>query len=143
MDDVKAGKVNCIVVKDLSRFGRDYIETGNYLEKIFPFLGVRFISITDRFDSFACDDAERALMVPLKNMVNDVYAKISAGRSLPHSGSGRRQEISFRRILLTDISSPKTGSSVMMWMRRPHRISGCCLSGSGGCEPCGDGKTAE
>ena len=75
MDDVKAGKVNCIVVKDLSRFGRDYIETGNYLEKIFPFLGVRFISITDRFDSFACDDAERALMVPLKNMVNDVYAK--------------------------------------------------------------------
>lgn len=75
MDDVKAGKVDCIVVKDLSRFGRDYIETGNYLEKIFPFLGVRFISITDRYDSFTCDDAESALMVPLKNMVNDVYAK--------------------------------------------------------------------
>ena len=75
MDDVKSGKVNCIVVKDLSRFGRDYIETGNYLEKIFPFLGVRFISITDNFDSFTCDDAESALMSPLKNMVNDVYAK--------------------------------------------------------------------
>ena len=75
MDDVKAGKVDCIVVKDLSRFGRDYIETGNYLEKIFPFLGVRFISITDSYDSFTCDDAESALMVPLKNMVNDVYAK--------------------------------------------------------------------
>ena len=75
MDDVKAGKVNCIVVKDLSRFGRDYIETGNYLEKVFPFLGVRFISITDNFDSFTCDDAESALMIPLKNMVNDVYAK--------------------------------------------------------------------
>ena len=75
MDDVKAGKVDCIVVKDLSRFGGDYIETGNYLEKIFPFLGVRFISITDSYDSFSCDDAESALMVPLKNMVNDVYAK--------------------------------------------------------------------
>ena len=75
MDDVKSGKVNCIVVKDLSRFGRDYIETGNYLEKIFPFLGVRFISITDNFDSFTCDDAESALMIPLKNMLNDVYAK--------------------------------------------------------------------
>lgn len=75
MDDVKSGKVDCIVVKDLSRFGRDYIETGNYLEKIFPFLGVRFISITDNFDSFTCDDAESALMIPLKNMVNDVYAK--------------------------------------------------------------------
>ena len=75
MEDVKSGKVNCIVVKDLSRFGRDYIETGNYLEKIFPFLGVRFISITDNFDSFTCDDVESALMIPLKNMVNDVYAK--------------------------------------------------------------------
>lgn len=75
MADVKSGKVDCIVVKDLSRFGRDYIETGNYLEKVFPFLGVRFISITDNFDSFTCDDAESALMIPLKNMVNDVYAK--------------------------------------------------------------------
>lgn len=75
MNDVKSGKVNCIVVKDLSRFGRDYIETGNYLEKIFPFLGVRFISVTDNFDSFTCGDAESALMIPLKNMVNDVYAK--------------------------------------------------------------------
>lgn len=75
MGDVKSGRVDCIVVKDLSRFGRDYIETGNYLEKIFPFLGVRFISITDNFDSFTCGDAESALMIPLKNMVNDVYAK--------------------------------------------------------------------
>ena len=75
MEDIRAGKVDCIVVKDLSRFGRDYIETGNYLEKIFPFLGVRFISITDNFDSFTCDDAKSALMIPLKNMVNDVYAK--------------------------------------------------------------------
>ena len=75
MDDVRSGKVNCIVVKDLSRFGRDYIEAGHYLEKIFPFLGVRFISITDGYDSLTSDDAEAALMVPLKNMINDVYAK--------------------------------------------------------------------
>lgn len=75
MDDVRSGKVNCIIVKDLSRFGRDYIEAGHYLEKIFPFLGVRFISITDGYDSLTSDDAEAALMVPLKNMINDVYAK--------------------------------------------------------------------
>ena len=75
MEDVKSHRINCIVVKDLSRFGRDYIETGNYLEKIFPFLGVRFISVTDNFDSFTCGDAEKALMIPLKNMVNDAYAK--------------------------------------------------------------------
>lgn len=75
MDLVRAGKINCIVVKDLSRFGRDYIEAGEYLEKIFPFLGVRFISITDNFDSFNTDGSEESLLIPLKNMINDIYAK--------------------------------------------------------------------
>ena len=70
MDDVKAGRVNCVVVKDLSRFSRDYIDAGNYLEKIFPFLGVRFISITDTYDSLSADGDEKALMIPLKNMIN-------------------------------------------------------------------------
>lgn len=60
MEDVKAGKVNCIIVKDLSRFGRNYIETGRYLEKVFPFMGVRFISIIDNYDSAGEDnDADR------------------------------------------------------------------------------------
>lgn len=75
MDDIRGGKVKCVLVKDLSRFGRDYIESGEYLEKIFPFMGIRFISITDGYDSLTCDDAEGALMIPLKNMINDVYAK--------------------------------------------------------------------
>ena len=75
MDDVKSGHVNCVVVKDLSRFSRDYIDAGNYLEKIFPFLGVRFISITDTYDSQSADGDEKALMIPLKNMINAAYAK--------------------------------------------------------------------
>ena len=75
MDDIRSGKVKCVLVKDLSRFGRDYIEAGEYLEKIFPFMGIRFISITDGYDSLTCDDAEGALMIPLKNMINDMYAK--------------------------------------------------------------------
>ena len=75
MDDIRGGKVKCVLVKDLSRFGRDYIEAGEYLEKIFPFMGIRFISISDGYDSLNCDDAESALMIPLKNMINDVYAK--------------------------------------------------------------------
>ena len=49
--DIEDNKVNCVVVKDLSRFGRDYIDTGRYLERIFPELNVRFISVTDNIDS--------------------------------------------------------------------------------------------
>jgi len=75
MEQVKAGKINCIVVKDLSRFGRNYIETGEYLEKIFPFMGVRFVSINDGLDNEDENSNMDALIVSLKNLINDVYAK--------------------------------------------------------------------
>lgn len=75
MEDVKAGRVNCIVVKDLSRFGRDFVETGNLLERILPFLGVRFISVNDNYDSATSNSSNEALSVALKNLVNDIYAK--------------------------------------------------------------------
>lgn len=75
MDEVKAGKINCIVVKDLSRFGRNYIETGEYLEKIFPFMGVRFVSINDGLDNEDANSNTDALIISLKNLINDVYAK--------------------------------------------------------------------
>lgn len=74
MSDIKKQKVNCIVVKDLSRFGRNYIETGNYIEKILPFLGVRFIAINDNFDSFKCTSTEE-MVIAFKNLINDSYAK--------------------------------------------------------------------
>lgn len=74
MEDAKRGKINCIVVKDLSRLGRNYIETGDYIEKIFPFLGIRFVSVNDCFDTLHTDGAA-GMMVSLKNLINDVYAK--------------------------------------------------------------------
>ncbi len=74
MDDVRSGKIQCIVVKDLSRFGRDYLETGYYLETLFPHLNVRFIAITDDFDSIREED-RNSLAIPIKNMVNAMYAK--------------------------------------------------------------------
>ena len=75
MDDVREGKISCIIVKDMSRFGRDYIEASNYIETIFPFLGVRFISVSDHFDTEAEFNQNKALEIALKNLVNDMYAK--------------------------------------------------------------------
>ena len=75
MDDVRTGKVQCIVVRDLSRFGRDYVETGNYLEKIFPALGTRFISVKENFDNFTCGNAMESLSVSLQNLVNAMYSR--------------------------------------------------------------------
>ncbi len=71
---VKKGEINCIVVKDLSRFGRNYLKSGNYLERIFPYLGVRFISVSDGFDS-ADSNSNQDLLVSLKSILNDNYAK--------------------------------------------------------------------
>ncbi|MCI8483729.1 MAG: recombinase family protein [Lachnospiraceae bacterium] len=74
MRDVRQREINCIVVKDLSRFGRNHIETGNYIEKIFPFMGVRFIAVADNFDSKVMVPNE-TLNVNLKNLVNEMYAR--------------------------------------------------------------------
>jgi DNA invertase Pin-like site-specific DNA recombinase len=75
ISDITAGRVNCVIVKDLSRFGRDYIETGRYLDQVFPALGVRFIALTDRYDSFSADAGERNIVLPVKNFINDSYCR--------------------------------------------------------------------
>lgn len=68
----KQGKVDCIIVKDCSRFGRDYVELGDYLEQLFPFLRVRFISVNDHYDS---DRDEGGLDIAFKNLVYDIYSR--------------------------------------------------------------------
>ena len=75
MEDVKDGVIKAIVVRDLSRFARNYIEAGTYLEKIFPDLGVRFISVREQLDTLVAKDAAESLVVPLQNLINDLYAK--------------------------------------------------------------------
>ena len=75
MADVRAGKVNCIVVKDLSRFGRDHLEAGEYIEKIFPFLNVRFIAINDHYDSLHRNPESDELIIPFKNLINEAYCR--------------------------------------------------------------------
>lgn len=70
--DIEAGKVNCVAVKDLSRFGRDYIDTGRYLERYFPEKGVRFISVMERIDS---RKQAYDLLLPIRNIFNEQYAR--------------------------------------------------------------------
>lgn len=73
MEDVKSGKINCIVVRDFSRFGRNYLETGYYLQEIFPAYEVRFISIFDEFDSLTSD--ANSMIFSMMQIVNDFYSK--------------------------------------------------------------------
>lgn len=75
MAAVKAGKINCIVVKDLSRFGRDHLDVGEYMERIFPFLGVRFIAINDNYDSEHRNVESDELIIPFKNLINEAYCR--------------------------------------------------------------------
>ena len=75
MDDIRTGKIRCLVVRDLSRFGRDYIETGTYMERLFPQIGLRFISIKEMYDSFDAAEGNESLVIPLQNMINSLYAK--------------------------------------------------------------------
>ncbi len=75
LEDVKAGKTNCIIVKDLSRFGRNYLDAGEYIEKIFPFLGVRFIAVNDNYDSLGGKNASDDLIIPFKNLINEAYCR--------------------------------------------------------------------
>ena len=72
---VRAGKICCIVVKDLSRFGRNYLEVGDYLEQIFPFMGVRFIAINDGYDSNDYIGTTGGIEIAFKSLLYDMYSK--------------------------------------------------------------------
>lgn len=84
IQDIRIGKINCVIVKDLSRFGRDYLEAGNYIEKIFPFLGVRFIAAADSFDTGRKGNGSNQLALEIKNLVNDMYAKDFSQKAKQH-----------------------------------------------------------
>lgn len=74
LEQVKQGKIQCIVVKDLSRFGRDYLTVGNYLSRVFPFLGIRFIAVNDGYDSIRPMDID-SLEMSFKTLIHDLYSR--------------------------------------------------------------------
>ena len=84
MKDVKAGNVDCVIVKDLSRLGRDYIEAGRLIQKTFPAFSVRFIALTDQFDSLTADYNETSMVIPVKNFVNDSYSRDISAKVRSH-----------------------------------------------------------
>ena len=110
--DMESGCIRCVLVKDLSRFGRDYIETGRYLERWLPEHGVRFIAVTDNIDSAR---GAYDMMMPLKNLFNTQYARDISQKvkspSTPNSSgvnsSGRSPATGTARIrrIITDWSS--------------------------------------
>lgn len=94
MQDIRLGDIDCVVVKDLSRFGRNYLEAGNYIEKIFPFLGVRFIAVADGLDTGNRGSNTKQMATEIKNLVNDMYAKDFSVKAKQHLKQ-RRQEGSY------------------------------------------------
>ncbi len=75
LGDAQKGRINCLLIKDLSRLGRNYIETGRYLERIFPSIGLRVIAVNDNYDSTDNSSDENQIIVPFKNLINDAYCR--------------------------------------------------------------------
>ena len=84
-------KIGCVIVKDLSRLGRNAIDTGYYIERYFPSHNVRFISVTDQFDSENADNLHGGIILPLKNMINEAYA-LDIGRKIKAQARQDNQE---------------------------------------------------
>lgn len=94
LQEIRLGEINCVIVKDLSRFGRNYLEAGNYIEKIFPFLGIRFIAVADGFDTGKEGNENKQMASEIKNLVNDMYAKDFSKKAKIHLKQ-RREEGSY------------------------------------------------
>lgn len=73
--EIEAGSIDCVVVKDLSRFGRNFVEAGRYIDQIFPSLGIRFIAVNDSFDSVNGRTSSDRILIPFKNLINDAYCR--------------------------------------------------------------------
>lgn len=98
LEDIRKGNVNCVLVKDLSRLGRNYIEVGNYIEQIFPLFNIRFIAVNDNVDSFKNPASTNTILVPFKNLINDEYARDTSIK-IKSALNGRKKKRGVCRII--------------------------------------------
>lgn len=99
--DIHEKKIDCIIVKDLSRFGRNYIETGKYIEQIFPALDVRFIAINDNYDSAEKRQPGDQIILPFKNLVNDAYSRDLSVKIRSNLNAKRKQEQAVEKLAVS------------------------------------------
>ena len=90
---VRQKKVDCVIVKDFSRFSRDYVEMGFYVEQLFPFLGIRFISVNDHYDSRVVQNQMMGMDLAFKALVNDLYSKDLSGKVISSLHSKKERGI--------------------------------------------------
>lgn len=112
--DIEAGLVDCVAVKDLSRLGRDYIDTGRLLERYFPDMGVRFISLADGIDS---RKQEYDMLLPIKNIFNEQYARDISRKFTLWSEPSRRPESLSEHLPATATGSRRPTKTAWWWMR--------------------------
>lgn len=89
IEAIKNKEINCIIVKDLSRFGREHIDVDRYIQKVFPQLGVRFIAINDNYDSETANIMDTHLVLPVKSFVNDTYCRQNSQKVRSHLSAKR------------------------------------------------------
>lgn len=91
LEDITSGEIDCVIVKDLSRFGRNYLEAGYYIESVFPAMGVRFISVTDDIDTARAGIEQKLMLLQIKNLVNDMYARDFSKKAKLHLKQKREE----------------------------------------------------
>jgi len=130
MTAVREKKVDCIVVKDLSRFGRDYIESGKYIQKIFPMLGIRFIAINDGYDSADTGNQSNDFVLPFKNLINDSYCRDISIKSRSNLEVKRRNGEFVNNLQFSVICGLPTINTSLSWMKRLRLSCVTSLTGS-------------
>ena len=123
--DVMSGRINCVIVKDLSRFARNYSDAGSLIDNLFVQMGVRFISLAENVDSYRDPDSVSSIIVPITNVMNDQYCYQTSKKIRQVFDYKRRSgqySISVPLPLMAISKTPRTSTS-LSWTRRPLKSS--------------------